>query len=62
MLDVGAGDAEGERVGEMLERRGEEREAERVQAQAGRRMPPPATAPPTTGALDRNNKEMSTSL
>lgn len=59
MLDVGAGDTEGERVGEKLEGKGE-REAE--WAQAGGRVPPPAPAPPTAGALDRNNKEPSTNL
>lgn len=59
MLDVGAGDTEGGRMGEKLERK---EERGREWAQVGGRMPPPLPAPPTTGALDRNNKETSTNL
>lgn len=59
MLDVGAGDTEGERMGEKLERK---EERGREWAQVGGRMPPPLPAPPTAGALDRNNKEISTNL
>lgn len=54
MLDVGAGDKEGEMVGEMLESR---EERGREWAQAGGRV-----SPSTAGALDRNNKEPSTNL
>lgn len=59
MLDVGAGDTEGEQMGEELEGK-EEREAE-----SGLRLvggPTSRTSPPTAGALDRNNKEPSTNL
>lgn len=56
VLDVGAGDKEGEQVGEEPE--GKE-ERGREWARAGGRAPPPAPAAPTAGALDRNNKEPS---
>lgn len=58
---VGAGDSEGERVGEMLERRGEERGRERSQAGGGC-LPLCACPSPAAGTLDRNNKKRSTSL
>lgn len=60
MPDVGAGDSEGVRVGEML--RGKERtEAEQSQARwQGAHLPVPA--PPPLQGLDRNNKKRSTSL
>lgn len=47
--DVGAGDSERERVGEMLERRGEERGRERSQAGGG--VPPSIPAPPLQQGL-----------
>lgn len=47
--DVGAGDSEGERVGEMLERRGEVRGRERSQASGG--VPPSVPAPPLQQGL-----------
>lgn len=60
VLDVGAGDTEGEQMGEELEGK-EEREAESgLRPVVG--VPPPAPATPTAGALDRNNKEPSTNL
>lgn len=59
VLDVGAGATEGERMSEKLERK---EERGREWAQVGGRVPPPLPAPPTTGALDRNNKETSTNL
>lgn len=59
VLDVGAGDTEGEQVGEEPE--GKE-ERGREWAQAGGRVPPRAPAAPTAEALDRNNKEPSTNL
>lgn len=59
MLDVGAGDTEGEQVGEEPE--GKE-ERGREWAQAGGRVPPSAPAALTAGALDRNNKKPSTNL
>lgn len=59
VLDVGAGAAEGEWMGEQLE--GKE-ERGREWAQAGGRVPPLTPAPPAAGALDRNNKEPSTNL
>lgn len=46
-------------MGEKLERK---EERGREWAQVGGRTPPPLPAPPTTGALDRNNKETSTNL
>lgn len=61
--DVGAGDSEGKRVGVMPEgSREERREAESgLRRLAG--VPPPRAHPsPTAGALDRNNKKISTSL
>lgn len=59
VLDVGAGATEGERMSEKLERK---EERGREWAQVGGRVPPPLPAPPTTGALDRNNKETSTNF
>lgn len=47
--DVGAGDSEGKRVDEMLERRREERGRERSQAGGG--VPPIVPAPPLQQGL-----------
>jgi hypothetical protein len=54
VLDVGVGNAEGERMGEMLKRRGE-READcGLRLAGGHHLPMPA--PPPAGALDRTIK------
>lgn len=58
--DVGAGESEGDRVGETLERR-EERREQRAVSGRWQGCAPPRTCPsPTAGALDRNNKKIST--
>lgn len=46
-------------MSEKLERK---EESGREWAQVGGRVPTPLPAPPTAGALDRNNKETSTNL